>query len=337
MSISRRAALGTALATGATAAFAGPASAARPPRGAQTANGRLYELRSGRHRAVIAGVSATVLSWQVDGEEQLLTHAADVMGEGYQGKTILPWPNRIDHGRYTFEGEELQVPINEPERDTALHGLMSFTEWEPVGHTVNTVTLEYLLHPHYGYPFQLAFETTFTLDDSGLASTLRTRNAGPGPAPFGTANHTYIAAREGTIDGMTLRLPASTYYLVNDRLIPTGTAAVQGTEYDFRAGRKLGKTTMDTAFRDLHRDARAQAVVRFERPAGDYVELWMDEAYGYLQVYTDDDPTDHEPRSGITVEPVTCAPNAFVSGDGLVVLQPGQEHVATWGLRTDAP
>ncbi|HEY4845479.1 MAG TPA: aldose epimerase, partial [Candidatus Dormibacteraeota bacterium] len=34
----------------------------------------------------------------------------------------------------------------------------------------------------------------------------------------------------------------------------------------------------------------------------------------------------------LAIEPMTCAPNAFRSGDGLVVLQPGQSTSATWGI-----
>jgi aldose 1-epimerase len=29
---------------------------------------------------------------------------------------------------------------------------------------------------------------------------------------------------------------------------------------------------------------------------------------------------------------MTCAPNAFISGEGLVRLEPGGVHVATWGI-----
>ena len=29
---------------------------------------------------------------------------------------------------------------------------------------------------------------------------------------------------------------------------------------------------------------------------------------------------------------MTCAPNAFSSGDGLVLLEPGESHVAAWGI-----
>ncbi|OZM73956.1 aldose epimerase [Amycolatopsis antarctica] len=348
--MSRRGALGAAVAAGAMTAMAGIAKA--DPAGTtatgdggtpeteghggnrrQTAVGRLYELRRGNQRAVVAGVSATLLNWQVDGKEMLLTHSPDVVGEGYQGKTIVPWPNRIEGGKYTFEGEEYQVPINEPDRGTALHGLLSFVEWQPVRHRKDSVVLEAQQHPNYGYPFHLVFRIEFSLDRNGVRSTLTARNVGSGPAPFGTANHTYIAAAAGTIDTMDLRLGASTYYLVDDNLIPTGTAPVEGTEYDFRERTPIGATVMDTAFGDLARDRDGLAVVGFTRPGGRDVELWLDSSYGYLQVYTDDDPQGHEPRSGLTVEPVSCAPNSFNTGDGLTVIAAGDEWKGTWGLR----
>ncbi|SDY93100.1 aldose 1-epimerase [Saccharopolyspora shandongensis] len=330
---SRRAALATAAGATTAAALSGSAAAqpADPGGGRWTANGRLYEIRSGRQRAVIAGVSATLLSWQVDGVEMLLTHPADDVGEGYQGKTILPWPNRIDHGRYTFGGKELQVAINEPERDTALHGLMSFVEWQPVRHCADGVALEYVLPPDYGYPFRLAFRIEYEVDATGVRSTLSAKNIGDTDAPFGTANHTYLGAGGDRIDDIVFELPADTYYVVDDRLIPTGTAPVEGTDYDFRSPRPIGATEMDTAFTGL---SRGGAVVRFARPDGVTAELWVDRTHGYLQVYTDDSPaTDRPGRAGITVEPMTCAPNAFVTGDGLITLRPGETHRGTWGYR----
>ena len=331
----RRAFAATVLGTTAMTAMAGNAVAKRGPvQAGQSANGRLYEIRSGRHRAVVAGVAATLLSWQVGGRELLLTHSPEDMGEGYQGKTILPWPNRIDHGRYTFGGKNLQVPINEPKRQAALHGLLSFVEWDLVRHDKDRVVLSYLVHPHYGYPFSLGFEIEYAVGSDGVTSTLTARNAGSTDAPFGTANHSYIAASDGKIDSIEFELPASTYYQTNDRLIPTGTAPVAGTQYDFRSARRLGSTTMDTAFTDLARQSDGTAVVRFRRPGGENVELWVDETHNYLQVYTDDTPeTDRPSRAGLTVEPMTCAPNAFVTGDGLIVLRPGQTHRGRWGYR----
>ncbi|SDP94398.1 aldose 1-epimerase [Actinopolyspora xinjiangensis] len=342
---SRRGALTTLTTTAATAALGATAEARstghghRPPlhdRAEQTASGRLYELRSGHHRAVVGGVAASLLSWQVAGTEMLLTHPPEDVGEGFQGKTILPWPNRIDQGTYEFDGERFQVPINEPSRQSALHGLMNFVEWGPVRHRSDSVTLRYLLHPQYGYPFRMEFLIEYTLDRHGPRCTLTAENTGDTRAPVGWANHTYIAAGAGGTDGMDLRLPAKTYYRTNDRLIPTGTASVSGTEYDFRDGRTIGSTRMDTAFTDLSRNRWGHATVRFGGTPGPDVLLWVDESYGYLQVYTDDSPSERRPqpaRSGITVEPNTCPPNAFVTGESVLVLRPGQRHTATWGLR----
>ena len=337
---SRRGALAGAAGATATVALAGraggrPASADQAHReDGRTANGRIYELRAGRHRVLIAGVAATLLSWRVDGEELLLTHGADEIGEGYQGKTILPWPNRIDHGRYSFGGRQLQVPINEPSKEAALHGLVLFDEWRPLHHSDDRVVLEHASHPSYGYPFPMTFRVEYSVDDGGIRRDLAAKNVGTTDAPYGTATHTYVAASTGTIDSVRFTLPADTYYRTNERLIPTGTAPVAGTEYDFRSARPLGSTTMDTAFTGLRREDGKNAVVRFDRPGGENVRLWADDAHDYFQVYTDDAPdTDRPARAGIAVEPMTCAPNAFVTGDGLVTLRPGEIHESSWGYR----
>lgn len=338
---SRRAITGAAVAAGTAGlaaagngAAAATSGAGAPGSAGETAHGRLYELRSGRHRLVIAGLAATVLSWQVDGTEMLLTHSPDQLGEGWQGKTILPWANRIDQGRYTFGGEELQVPINEPERQAALHGLLGFTEWTPVEHRSDRVVLEHLLHPHYGYPFMLALRIEFSLEGGGFRSTLTARNVGDRDAPFGTANHTYLAAGGARVDEVVLELPAETYYETNDRLIPTGKAAVAGSDYDYRTARPIGPTEMDTAFTDLVRGPDGGTTIRFGRPDGSNVELWVDRTHRYLQVYTDDSPElDRPARAGLTVEPMTLAPNSFVTGDGMIVLRPGQQHRGSWTYR----
>jgi aldose 1-epimerase len=53
-------------------------------------------------------------------------------------------------------------------------------------------------------------------------------------------------------------------------------------------------------------------------------------------VFTGDALPEGERRRSIAVEPMTCAPNAFVSGDGLVVLDPGETHTAAWGIAPPA-
>jgi aldose 1-epimerase len=58
----------------------------------------------------------------------------------------------------------------------------------------------------------------------------------------------------------------------------------------------------------------------------------MEAPYQFLMVYTPDAIPDASRRRSLAIEPMTCAPNALRSGDGLIVLQPGQSTSATWGI-----
>ena len=59
--------------------------------------------------------------------------------------------------------------------------------------------------------------------------------------------------------------------------------------------------------------------------------LWLDASYEYLQLFTGDPLTDVARRS-LAVEPMTCPPNAFRSGEGVSRLEPGQSSTSAWGL-----
>jgi aldose 1-epimerase len=57
----------------------------------------------------------------------------------------------------------------------------------------------------------------------------------------------------------------------------------------------------------------------------------------YVESFTGDSlPEEGRRRRGLGVEPMTAAPDAFNSGDGLITLEPGQTHVASWELRPGA-
>jgi aldose 1-epimerase len=47
---------------------------------------------------------------------------------------------------------------------------------------------------------------------------------------------------------------------------------------------------------------------------------------------SDRDATAPSGRRSLGIEPMTCAPSAFQSGEGLIILEPGESFVATWGI-----
>ncbi|RJQ69583.1 aldose epimerase [Pseudonocardiaceae bacterium YIM PH 21723] len=289
------------------------------------ATGRQYEITAQGQAAVITEVGATLRSWTVSGQERLLTHGADEMGDSQMGKVLAPWPNRIDHGRYEFQGTAYQLPLAEPAKLNAIHGLVNWVPWQPREQHADRVTMGYVLYPQKGYPFTLDLALEYALTGDGLHVTLTARNVGRLSAPFGAGYHPYLLLDESAL----LTVPADSYLRTDDRLIPVGKAPVAGTPFDFRTPRAVDGTELDTGYTDLHRaDGVATAQL-------DQVQLWVDDTHGYLQVYTDNAaPPSRTRRSGIALEPMTAAPNAFNSGDGLLTLEPGRAYQGSWGLRT---
>jgi aldose 1-epimerase len=307
---------------------AAPAAPA-PPTGAQ------FELRRDGATAVVTEAGAGLRSWRVAGEELLDTFAAGAPADSYRGKVLAPWPNRIRDGRYRFAGAEHRTPLSEPERSAALHGLVLVERFAPVHRSAHAVTLAHTLRPRPGYPFALDLEVAYALEADGLAVTLRATNASSGAAPFGAGFHPYLRAAGGRIDDSVLEVPAALRVPVDERMLPSGPAvAVAGTEYDFTRGRRVGAQRLDTCFGDLARDAGGRARVRLTPPGGEReIAVWMDESFGYVHVYTADAVDDRaRARAGIAVEPLTCAPDAFNSGAGLIVLEPGGAWAGSWGI-----
>ena len=74
------------------------------------------------------------------------------------------------------------------------------------------------------------------------------------------------------------------------------------------------------------------ARVTLREPRGTALVLWVDESYGYLQLFTGD-PLPDVARRSLAVEPMTCPPNAFRSGEGLIRLEPGERFVGRWGIQ----
>ncbi len=62
------------------------------------------------------------------------------------------------------------------------------------------------------------------------------------------------------------------------------------------------------------------------------IALWQDASYGHVMVYTGDGLSPEKRRRGVAVEPMSCPPNAFASGEALIRLEPGERHTAQWGI-----
>lgn len=293
--------------------------------------GEQLELAAHGYTAAITEVGATLRTLEHDGRALVAGFPADEPMPDFNGALLAPWPNRIDAGRYDFGDRTHQLPVSEPARDTALHGLVSWQPWTIRSAGPDAAELSTVLYPQRGYPFLLTLTASYALDADGLRIEIGARNDGTVTAPYGVSMHPWFVAPGGPLAEWRLTLPAARVLTADERLLPTGEQDVAG-ELDFRHGRALGGTALDHAFTGLaFRDGLARA--RLTDPDGAGVELEWGQECPWLQVCTGDQAGPELNRRAVAIEPMTCPPNAFRSGVDLVRLEPGQSHRVRWRVR----
>ena len=304
----------------------------RPPSGQQ------YAISHGNSRVQVTQVGATLRSCTVEGLEVIDGFGIDERATDGRGQVLAPWPNRLTDGSYRYGGRDCQAPINELGRNTAIHGLVRWLDWSPVAHESTSVTLSCAVRPQPGYEWQLDLQVTYSLDDAGLTVIFQAVNADTERAPFGVGFHPYLTLGTTSIDGLQLTVPATSYL---DSSRPDGQpemAPVAATPLDFSEPRRIGSTQLDTCFGGLvHGDDRRAVSQLADPDHGRSLQVWVDDNFRYLMVYTGDGVGQPERRrKAIAIEPMTCPPDAFRSGTDLIELEPGESWRGMWGLGAES-
>lgn len=296
--------------------------------------GEQLEIQHRDQHAVVVEVGAALRAYGTAEGEVLDGFGEWEMSTAGRGQPLIPWPNRLRDGSYEFSGERHQLPLSEPPTHNAIHGLVRWSNWTVAQHTGASVRMEHVLHPQTGYPFALALAIEYALDDRGLTVQTTATNVGDRPCPYGAGAHPYLTVGTDLVDSCLLQAPGTRWLRTDDRSLPVGSEPVDNSEYDFRSPRPIGEIKLDTGYCALARDDDGLARVQLLAPDGARaVTLWLDGHYDYLMLFTGDTvPQPDRRRRGLAVEPMTCAPNAYRSGDGLLTLQPGETVTTVWGI-----
>ncbi len=296
--------------------------------------GAQWTISHGDQQAVVVEVGGGLRSYEIGGVPVLAGFRADQACVSGRGQVLAPWPNRLRDGKYTIGGVAEQLSLTEVARHNASHGLVRWALWELVRQEADTVEVRYRLHPQPGWRWFLDLGLVYALGDDGLQVTVSAHNRGDEPAPFGFAQHPYVATVGTEAAQVRLSIPGGTYMQVDpERLLPTGTASVDGTEYDFRQARELGETSLDTAYTDLAREGERWRVIVAGGPIGP-VAVWGGPGLDWVQVFSEKAalPADGDQVPGVAVEPMSCPADAFNSGTDLAMIAPGQTWQAQWGV-----
>ena len=147
-------------------------------------SGEQYEISGSGYRAVVTECGGGLRLLEHDGRALVDGFGEDELVTAARGQQLVPWPNRIRDGRYTVAGHELQLPLSEPTRQNASHGLARWAAWSLEEHTGHSVTLRCRLMAQSGYPWTLDLHVAYDLSADGLTVSQSVTNVSPEVAPY---------------------------------------------------------------------------------------------------------------------------------------------------------
>jgi len=272
--------------------------------------------------------------------------------ESYASALLFPFPSRIRHGIYAFEGQKYALKMNEVSRDNSIHGFVhgqAFTvinqETTP-NHASLTIRYEYA-GDAAGYPFPFSLTVTYELTRAdwltlgnnpeadrlcALRITYSALNTGTTRCPVAFGWHPYFTFTSEPIDELTLTLPARKAIVLDGNMIPNGRLPGSPTETFSLRERQLdtpfiidptGTTSNGISFAETvlsSSHAGAKLIIGQETGPG---------KLNYLVCYT---PTR---RDSVAIEPLTANVDSFNNGEGLTVLNPGEAMTGSMWVRLE--
>lgn len=304
----------------------------------------LYKLHDDKTREYVSiipdlGGSINSLALRLDGRLVDIIDGynseADIkknLESSFKGSNLYPFPNRIEGGKFKFKEQLYQLECNFPQENNAIHGLIYDKPFEVIakedGNIGCTLILRYLsTDEQSGYPFGNMIETDYKWTEKNqFECTTKITNLSDSSMPVGHGWHPYFMAGNVAVDNLHIQFPSEEIFEVNDKGIPTGKKNVFK---EFNSLTQLKNTSFDSCFLLGTDKGKADIIIENRKDNFKY-NIWQETGihkYNYLQVYTP--PS----RKSIAFEPMTCSPDAFNNGNGLIVLAPQERIGLSWGVK----
>lgn len=157
---------------------------------------------------------------------------------------LVPFSNRIDGGRFQFDGKEIILRKNAAPEPHALHGMGWQSAWDVTDHTDTQIVLSHE-HSKGNWPWSYEARQSFTIRGQSLTLSLSLTNTSDSVMPAGLGFHPYFPISEST----ALAFKAKTVWMPNQdtKLYPQTQRAVPAS-WDFSQGKKPGADIIDHCF-----------------------------------------------------------------------------------------
>ncbi len=277
--------------------------------------------------ADVNGKTIAVIEGYADAKELLGTYAT-----AFKSAKLSPYPNRILNGQYTFNGKTYLFDKKFGTENNSIHGLVYnkpfFVEkTECAGERAELVFSYKYRKEEEGYSFAYKLTVKYILHKNRLSCETKIENTDSGTIPIGDGWHPYFKLSK-KIDELQLLLPACELLSARE-LIPTGASEPYT---NFSSFRKIGDTHFDSCFY-VNEGSMPGEIKLLDAENKTVLTYWQEQGtnkYRYFQLYTP--PS----RKSIAIEPMSCPPNAFNSKKDLILLEPKEQAILSWGFEIGA-
>lgn len=287
--------------------------------------GTVLSIASGEYSAHISTLGGGLQACTFEGRPLVETYPDDELPPLACGLLLSPWPNRTADGAFEAKGQRYQLPINEPDRKTALHGFVHERQWNVEEHSSDVVHLSIDVPASESWPWAHRCEARYSLDSNGLRLTFIASTECDW-MPYAMGWHAYLNPQGAELDDATLTLNASAQLpLDTKRKLPCGEPRLTQLVHGLAEGLPMRGVQLDDCFATA---GPIEATVVGADGRG--VRMTCNDNLHWAQVFTPDPLLGCGfPGRGraVAVEPMTAPPNALVHGTDLITLSRGHPTV----------
>lgn len=137
-------------------------------------------------------------------------------------------PNRLDDGKFMFDGKQVDMPLTDPTKGNSCHGYIHNQPWQMDGYTQGDdcaeIHMSFLADENTNfysyYPFKFSLEVTYILDVNGLHQSLTLTNEDDCRIPTGFGWHSAFALNPE--HGTRVQISFGKEIELTERSLPTG-------------------------------------------------------------------------------------------------------------------
>ncbi|OGU74234.1 MAG: hypothetical protein A2V93_08030 [Ignavibacteria bacterium RBG_16_34_14] len=244
---------------------------------------------------------------------------------------LFPFANRIRNGKYTFNNQNFELPINYKDEGNACHGFLYNAKFNIISKNIlkeyAEVELEYeSLKKMEGYPFcfKVSVVYKFTLTGEVIITT-KVFNLNNSEILFTDGWHPYYAL-DTNVDNLSIEFNAMEKLELDQNNIPNGiVSSLSNGSYHHI---DLKNKKLDNLFR-YSENNEINFIYIIPNNADYKLKIWHESGinkYNYLVLYIPPD------RNSIAVEPMTSSIDAFNNREGLIILKPEEFWSVSMGF-----